>query len=100
MSEQYHEMQLTGIDPSGAEEWHCPACGRRLLMSWPPAYKRVVLEAGDDYAIHSGGTGGLHLSRPSVGEPEPPGLSEEMRAALEDALKDVDLDDPSGVAGL
>ena len=94
MSQQHHEMQLATIHTSGAEEWYCPTCGRRFLMSWPPAYRKVVLEAGDEQAIHSGGAGGLQVSPPQVGTIEEPEMSEELRAALEEALKDVDLDDP------
>lgn len=56
-----HQMQLEVTHPSGAEEWACPECGRRLLMQWPPTYRRVVLEAGDEFAIHSGSKGGLTL---------------------------------------
>jgi hypothetical protein len=26
-------------------------------MQWPPAYNKVILEAGDETAIHSGGKG-------------------------------------------
>lgn len=56
---QEHEMVLRGTDESGAEEWYCPICGRRFLMQWPPAYKKIILEPGDEQAIHSGGKGGL-----------------------------------------
>jgi hypothetical protein len=56
---QQHEMVLEKIHESGAEEWFCPTCGRRFLMQWPPAYKKIILEPGDDYAAHSGGKGGL-----------------------------------------
>jgi len=99
MSQPHHEMQLVTTHTSGAEEWHCPTCGRRFLMHWPPEYRRVILESGDEYAIHSGGTGGLSVSPPSVAEAEKPELSEELRAVLEDALKDVDFDDPAGDSG-
>ena len=95
MPEQHHEMQLETKHPSGAEEWYCPTCGRRFLMHWPPEYKRVVLEVGDEFAIHSGGIGGLNMSPPLVDEAEATDLSEEMRAALEEALKAVDFDAPS-----
>ena len=91
---QQHEMQLAMTHPSGADEWHCPRCGRRFLMHWPPAYQKVILEPGDEYAIHSGGKGGLSMSPPQIGEAEEPALSEEMRAALEQALEDVDFDEP------
>ncbi len=58
--QQHHEMVLEKIHESGAEEWFCPVCGRRFLMQWPPNYSRIVLEPGDETAIHSGGKGNLH----------------------------------------
>ena len=58
MAEQeFHEMFLESVYPSGEEEWYCPTCGRRFLMQWPPAYSKVILDAGDETAIHSGGKG-------------------------------------------
>jgi hypothetical protein len=61
-----HSMELERTYPSGAEEWHCPTCGRRMIMQWPPAYKKIVLEAGDEHATHSGGKGGLHMGAAQV----------------------------------
>jgi len=93
-SPQHHEMRLQRTYSSGAEEWFCPACGRRFLLDRPPAYKKIVLEAGDEYAMHSGGKGGLRIQPPLIsGGDEEPVLSDELRAALEEILKDVDLDD-------
>lgn len=60
--QEHHVMVLEGVHPSGAEEWHCPTCGRRIMMQWPPNYKKIVLEAGDEYAVHSGGKGGLQVN--------------------------------------
>lgn len=51
-----HEMELERTHPSGAQEWYCPTCGRRFLMQWPPNYKKIVLEPGDEQAYHSGGS--------------------------------------------
>ncbi len=56
-----HEMVLTGHTESGAEEWHCPLCGRRTILRWPPHYERVVLVPGDETATHVGGKGGLRM---------------------------------------
>ena len=56
-----HEMILTGSGQSGAEEWVCPTCGRRMLLRWPPNYEKLVLEHGDEAAIHVGGKGGLRI---------------------------------------
>ncbi len=55
-------MILEGSTESGAEEWVCPSCGRRMLLRWPPNYEKVVLEHGDDAAIHAGGKGGLRIT--------------------------------------
>ena len=65
-SQQHHAMELVGKDESGAEEWYCPTCGRRFLMQWPPEYKKVILEVGDEMAIHSGGKGGITIQPPQV----------------------------------
>jgi hypothetical protein len=57
---EQHVMQLEKTFQSGSEEWYCPICERRFLLQWDP-FKKVVLEQGDEYAIHSGGKGGLQL---------------------------------------
>lgn len=62
----HHKMVLVTTHPSGADEWHCPACGRRVLIQWPPNYKKIVLESGDEYAIHSGGKGGITFGAPQL----------------------------------
>ena len=61
-----HEMILTGRTESGAEEWACPACGRRMLLRWPPDYEKLVLEHGDDTVVHVGGKGGLRVGQAIV----------------------------------
>lgn len=57
--QEHHEMLLATTHPSGAEEWHCPTCGRRFLLKWPPSYKKIVLDPGDEYAAHSGSKGDM-----------------------------------------
>jgi len=64
--QEHHEMVLASTHDTGAEEWFCPTCGRRFLMRWPPAYEKTILEAGDEYAIHSGGKGGLSMGGASL----------------------------------
>ena len=48
-----HTMTMI-TEHEGTEEWFCPVCGRHLLVSWFPGFKRTVLEAGDPYADHQG----------------------------------------------
>jgi hypothetical protein len=64
--QQKHEMILDKTHPSGADEWYCPTCGRRFLFDYEPSFKKTILEAGDEYAIHSGGKGGLRMSAMQV----------------------------------
>jgi len=54
---QQHQLALSKSFPSGAEEWFCPTCGRRFIITWPPDYKMIILENGDPYASHTGGKG-------------------------------------------
>jgi hypothetical protein len=65
-SQQRHEMILEGTQPSGADEWSCPTCGRRLVMRPPPNYQKVVLEPGDESAVHVGGKGGVRIGQLAV----------------------------------
>ena len=88
-----HQMQLEKTHASGAEEWSCPTCGRRFLMQYPPNYKRIVLEVGDEYAMHSGGKGGLQMGPVNLSQDEDHELSDELRSALNEAMSDIDLDD-------
>ena len=90
---EQHEMQLAKIYSSGAEEWFCPICERRFLMQWPPAYKRIILESGDEHAHHYSSRMGQagQASQPVNGED--PILSEELRAALDEVLKGLDFGD-------
>ena len=61
MNEPQHKMVLGKTYNSGAEEWYCPTCGRCLLISWEPKFTKTVLEPGDEFAVHSGGKGGLGI---------------------------------------
>jgi hypothetical protein len=69
---QRHEMILQEAVSPDADEWFCPACGRRFLLRWPPNYEKVVLEQGDDRAVHVGGKGGVSIGvvdvAPALGE--------------------------------
>jgi hypothetical protein len=68
-------------------------------MHLRPQFNIIVLEAGDELASHFGGKGGLRIGKSEISAvEEDPVLSEELRAALEEALADIDFDDWSGVA--
>ena len=77
-----HEMTRTKTLEPGLEEWACTGCSRRLLLRRPPAFERIVLDRGDEWAVHVGGTGGLRIgavdTRPAFGE-----LSAQAREWLE-----------------
>jgi hypothetical protein len=54
-SQQQHTMELAKQYSSVAEEWYCPSCGRRLILQWPPNYKRIILDPGNENVNHNGG---------------------------------------------
>lgn len=60
-NQQQHQMVLKATRSSGEEEWICPKCERRVLVSWSPNFKKIILEIGDESAIHSGGKGGVSM---------------------------------------
>ncbi len=94
MNEQeQHEMQLEAAYPSGAEEWWCPTCGRRILLRLPPTNEMIVVEPGDQYARHSGSKGGLRIGTVQVAQrdAERDEVSEESLRPWIKALEDLDL---------
>jgi hypothetical protein len=96
--QEQHQMQLEKTHPSGAEEWHCPTCSRRFLIQWEP-FKRIIIENGDEYAVHSGGNGGLQMDSTHIDHHDEPVFSEELRSALSEALEGIDFDDWPSSAG-
>lgn len=82
-----HKMVVKSTYPTGAQEWYCPTCGRCFILQWPPNYKRIILNEGDEQAIHSGGTGGLEMGPVEVQPAESQNNIEEQGEAS-------DLDDP------
>jgi hypothetical protein len=96
-AQQKHEMILETTHPSGAEEWYCPVCGRRFMLNWPPAYKKIILNPGDELASHSGGKGGLSMGQLQTGDAGESALPEQIRSSIEKILKDLHFDDsPDG----
>jgi hypothetical protein len=61
-----HEMKLIRTTESGAERWHCPQCGRSMMMRWPPGFGSRVIDEGDPTVPHRGVRGvkdGARMSR-------------------------------------
>jgi hypothetical protein len=48
-----HNMEMIR-EHEGMQEWHCPACGRHVLVNWMPSFKRTILQAGDTKVSHNG----------------------------------------------
>lgn len=88
---QQHQMVLKETLADGSQEWECPVCGRRFILQWPPNYKRVILEEGDDHAIHSGGTEGIVMGSTEI---EPASTTVPADDMLAPGIP-VDLDDPT-----
>jgi len=65
-----HEMTRTRTREHGVEEWSCTECSRRILIRRPPAFEKVVLDRGDQWAAHVGGGGGVRIAAADVAPPE------------------------------
>jgi len=80
-----HQMVLVTTHPSSAEEWYCPTCGFRFIMTWPPNYRRIILEEGDPEAKHSGGKGDVTIGVQVTQMPEENSLSKEIPEAKDNS---------------
>jgi hypothetical protein len=106
MNQEQHEMVLEKTHSSGAEEWYCPTCGRRMNIIWQP-WKRIILEPGDIYARHSASKGGLQVRSLQITQDNQDGSASTTDISAEDPylapwlrwLDKVDLDDLSGREG-
>jgi hypothetical protein len=83
MEQQRHEMVLENTHSSGAEEWYCPTCGRRMAITWQP-WKKIVLEQGDVFAAHTGSKGGLQMGHLQVTQGNENVLSSSSEPSVED----------------
>ncbi len=96
LEKQSHTMELAATHTTGEEEWFCPTCGRRFLMHWPPEYKRVILEPGDESTAHSGAKGGLNIGLPQISVQDASDTMDERQAGQWSTwLKDIDFDNDS-----
>lgn len=66
MEQEHHVMVLEQVHDTGAEEWVCPTCGRRMLLKWRPELTQLILQEGDQTAFHSGSTGGMYIKQTVV----------------------------------
>jgi hypothetical protein len=63
-SPEHHEMMLESTDTSETQRWHCPECGRRLLMKTAAdgeSLEVVVLQEGARWVPHRGSYGDVSI---------------------------------------
>lgn len=89
-----HQMELREVYSDGSQDWHCPVCGRRFILHWPPNYRREVIEEGDVEAVHTAGTGGVEMGQPTMTE-MPASSSTRPADDIGYAGDAIELDDPS-----
>lgn len=85
---EHHVMIVAKRHENGTEEWACPICGRRFLLQWPPEYRRIILNPGDEQATHTGGSGGVSMGAAEThpdptSEPEPQVPLDDLHASGE-----------------
>lgn len=95
-AEIQHQMVVEKTFPSGAQEWYCPTCGRRFILQWPPNYERIILNEGDETAVHTGGSGGVSMGAPEIqmDRQDMEDNGENNTGSLEDLGGSQDLNDP------
>ena len=81
--QQRHEMVLETTHPSGAEEWSCPTCGRRMTITWQP-WKKIILEPGDLHVAHGGSKGILKIGPLQINPENEYGPSAATDPSIED----------------
>jgi hypothetical protein len=82
---EQHEMVLEKFHPSGGEEWHCPVCGRSLLVIWKPKFMKIVFQAGSEYVAHTGSKVGLQTKPVQVLLEDDAATEEQPDTLIEDA---------------
>ena len=84
-----HRMTMVHEYDTGAEEWLCDICGRRFIMMWPPNYKKIFLEYGDETAVHFGEKGGVTMGPMNV-EPRNPVEDKDWLEPWRGLIEDLD----------
>jgi hypothetical protein len=87
-----HVMRLNMQYATGAEEWLCDACGRRFVLQWPPSYKKIVLNRGDEKVAHSGGSGGLDIASSKAASSHDDDAWDDNLDLWRDGLADIDFE--------
>ncbi len=90
-TQRQHEMQLYETHPSGAEEWACSACTRRIVLQWPPKYRKIVLDHGDVNVVHTGSKGGLRMGSVQMSDKKDEVVSDSDLGPWIEGLADIDL---------
>jgi hypothetical protein len=86
-----HEMILAETRDTGAEEWWCPTCGRRMMLRWEP-FEKVVLGRGNEWAVHTGGRGGVSIGQVQVEQLESPPAEQQGERGWPQWLEDIAVD--------
>jgi hypothetical protein len=75
---------------NGIDVFYCPACGRKMLIQWTPIIRQVVLEPGDESAIHSATLYEVSQENQAIApEIEPDPVEGERLALWEERLQEI-----------
>jgi hypothetical protein len=81
--QKQHEMVLAMTHSSGAEEWYCPTCERRMSITWHP-WRRIILEKGDIHAAHRASQAGPRVRPVGVLQDPATAVPTEAESLVED----------------
>jgi hypothetical protein len=89
-----HQMILRASLSSGEEDWICPKCGRHVLITWSPSFKKIILDVGDEMAVHTGSKGGVIMQISKLISNEELDANTDPRLSVwSDWMKKIHLDD-------
>jgi hypothetical protein len=92
--QESHEMVFEQAVGHDTDELYCPVCGRRILVQWSPDFKKIVLEAGDEFAIHTASKGNANMSANDFDPQDEPMVEEdaELIAAWDVLLEEINFE--------
>ena len=61
MNQEQHDLVLMSSD-NNVDTYECPVCHRTIIVQQYPKFRKIVVEKGNEYAIHTATKGDISFS--------------------------------------